>query len=191
MSHRTVYQLDPAGYLVGEERAYESPLEPGVFPLPAGCIETAPPALAEGERARWAAGAWEIVPPEPEPPPEEDLPRTQEELLHALAMMRARQEAGGIEMSGQTFASDLVAAVSVDSAMAFITTAGRPTTRWKAWNGWVELTHLQLTELRVLIGTHRERCFAAEERAAAEVAVGDVTTYAQAAAAYSAHFEEL
>ena len=51
MSQITVYQLTPAGMYAGEAVADASPLEPGVYLLPAGCISTAPPDA-------WPAGQW-------------------------------------------------------------------------------------------------------------------------------------
>ena len=43
MNQITVYQTNYSGLFVGESLADESPLEPGVFAIPAGCVETAPP----------------------------------------------------------------------------------------------------------------------------------------------------
>lgn len=59
---RPCYQLDRAGLLQGETVADESPLEPGVFLLPAGCTFTAPPAdVPEGKWPRWNGTAWDFV----------------------------------------------------------------------------------------------------------------------------------
>lgn len=74
MRSKEVCQLDN-GYFAGLALAYESPREPGVFLMPAGCVEAMPPELLEGEVARWDGG-WVIEPvqatePEPEPTPEE------------------------------------------------------------------------------------------------------------------------
>lgn len=76
-SAKIVYQLNDQGYLVGETLAHQSPLEPGVFLLPGGCIENHPPAIPEGFRARWTNDEWVLepipAPPEPEPIPEVSL----------------------------------------------------------------------------------------------------------------------
>jgi hypothetical protein len=70
---KTVYQLDRDGVYLGETIAQESPLEPGVFLMPAGCIEHAPPPVKAGKFARWDEG-WIVEdipkPPKPEEPPE-------------------------------------------------------------------------------------------------------------------------
>lgn len=70
MAQKIVSQLDQAGYFVAPVVADESPLEPGVFLIPGGAVDKAPPASMEpGKRYRpWGAG-WrgEAVPVEPEP----------------------------------------------------------------------------------------------------------------------------
>ena len=71
-------QLDIDGYFVGITEADESPLEPGVFLLPAGAIDVLPPIVPEGKRAKWE-GAWVFedvpspAPPLPELEPEPEL----------------------------------------------------------------------------------------------------------------------
>jgi hypothetical protein len=69
---KTVYQLDRDGVYLGETIAQESPLEPGVFLMPAGCIEHAPPPVKAGKFARWD-GSWTVEnipePPKPDEPP--------------------------------------------------------------------------------------------------------------------------
>lgn len=60
MKTKIVFQTDILGFFMGETLADESPLEPGVFHIPAGCVESSPPALNDGERARWSDGSWII-----------------------------------------------------------------------------------------------------------------------------------
>ena len=72
MTTKQVPQLDAAGYFVGLTTADESPLESGVFLLPAGAVDAPAPIIPEGQRAKWD-GAWvfeDIPQPEPEPEPE-------------------------------------------------------------------------------------------------------------------------
>jgi hypothetical protein len=63
-------QLDINGYFVGVTEADESPLESGVFLLPAGAIDVLPPVVPEGKRAKWD-GDWvfEDIPSPPPPVP--------------------------------------------------------------------------------------------------------------------------
>jgi len=79
MTHKLVSQLDEQGFFVGMVVADESPLEPGVYLIPAGAVEAEEPQTVEGKRARWE-GVWvyEVIPeppkePEPAPPTEEEL----------------------------------------------------------------------------------------------------------------------
>ena len=72
-----IYHYNSDGFLVGASEADESPLEPGVFLIPAMATETVPPNVAEGMRVRFDGGAWvvESIPePEPAPVPEPDGP---------------------------------------------------------------------------------------------------------------------
>ncbi|ASJ79181.1 hypothetical protein P26059A_0029 [Curvibacter phage P26059A] len=73
---KQVSQLDTNGYFVGVTTADESPLEEGVFLIPAGTVDSIPPSIPEGKLARWN-GEWtleDIPQPEPEEPPVEPEP---------------------------------------------------------------------------------------------------------------------
>lgn len=71
MEQKTVYQCDSHGRYLGPTVADESPLEPGVYLIPAGCVELAPPECDPGFIAVWKDAAWNIE-PEPVAPPVED-----------------------------------------------------------------------------------------------------------------------
>ena len=61
MNQITVYQTNYSGLLVGATVADESPLEPGVFAIPAGCVEMAPPeSWQEDQWPRWNGFKWEL-----------------------------------------------------------------------------------------------------------------------------------
>lgn len=68
------------GQYTGSDEADESPLEPGVFLLPAYSTATEPPAPQEGFIRTWNGSAWTqvAVPPAPEPVTPE--PPTEEEV---------------------------------------------------------------------------------------------------------------
>lgn len=74
---KTVYQTDGAGWYVGPTVAHESPLEPGVHLMPAGCTDDPPPEPeAAGTWPRHIAGAWVMQyrqPPEAEQTPAQKL----------------------------------------------------------------------------------------------------------------------
>lgn len=62
MNTKTVYQTNHLGLYVGPALADESPLEPGVFMIPAGCVEQPPPSdIPEFKAAHWNGEAWQLV----------------------------------------------------------------------------------------------------------------------------------
>lgn len=61
MSTKAVYQCDSSGVFIDVTEAFESPLEPGVFHLPAGCVEAEPPAAEAGKVVVWTGDAWTLV----------------------------------------------------------------------------------------------------------------------------------
>jgi hypothetical protein len=66
---KDAYSFHPStGVFLGVDFAQESPLEPGVFLLPAGATFVEPPQVFEGQRAVWNGNTWEVQDiPEPEP----------------------------------------------------------------------------------------------------------------------------
>lgn len=67
------YQTDHDGVFVGVVVCDESPMEPGVYLIPAGAVTVPPPATSDGEMAVWNGSGWNVQPiviePEPEIPP--------------------------------------------------------------------------------------------------------------------------
>ncbi|AMW34270.1 hypothetical protein [Haematospirillum jordaniae] len=60
----TVYRV-VNGFYAGEHVLGQGDLDPrspGSWLIPAGCVTVPPPALAEGEQARWDGAAWVVVP---------------------------------------------------------------------------------------------------------------------------------
>lgn len=74
---------------LGEGQADESPLESGVFLIPAHATETAPPAEVAGKTRHFEAGAWSLrdIPPPPAPPV-----KTPEEIAAEEAAAQAARE---------------------------------------------------------------------------------------------------
>jgi hypothetical protein len=59
---KTVYQYDRSGLYVGETVADESPLEPGVWLMPALTVDVPPPTgFQEGQWPRWNGTAWALA----------------------------------------------------------------------------------------------------------------------------------
>jgi len=59
---KTVVQLNQQGYYTGLTVADESPLEPGVYLMPAGTIDAEQPIIPENHLARWVDNNWTFEP---------------------------------------------------------------------------------------------------------------------------------
>lgn len=87
---KLVYQTNHERILVGTCYADESPLEPGVWMIPGGCVDLAPPGIPAGKLCRWDSGAW-VLEDIPAPPVEraiEQMPAGDPE-LEAKATVQA------------------------------------------------------------------------------------------------------
>lgn len=58
MTHKIVSQLNADGYLIGPSFAYESPLERGVFLIPAGAVDMPPPEVPADQWCKLVDGDW-------------------------------------------------------------------------------------------------------------------------------------
>lgn len=68
-----IYHYDrETGFFLGEDSAFESPLEPGVFLIPAWSTDIKPPSPADGEIAKFENGEWSLV-QIPGPAPEAEI----------------------------------------------------------------------------------------------------------------------
>lgn len=62
MITKPAYQYDHAGLLIGVTEADESPLEPGVFLIPARCTLVPPPVdVPDDKWPRFAGSSWALV----------------------------------------------------------------------------------------------------------------------------------
>lgn len=133
---KTIYQYDQdTGAFVGTDLARESPLEPGVFLIPAGATETAPPACSEGERPVFKNGDWVIaVTPTPTPDP---LPTPEEikaEKWKGIKAERDRRKVGGVKVGAKWFHSD--DASRIQQLALVMMGAGLPAgLQWKTMDG--------------------------------------------------------
>lgn len=61
MSTKIVYQTDHLGIYSGTTQADQCPLEPNVWLIPGGCVETPPPPVGEHQVARWNGQRWQLI----------------------------------------------------------------------------------------------------------------------------------
>lgn len=93
------YQFDRAGLLQGIAVADESPLEPGVYLLPARCTLTPPPAdVPDDKWPRWNGSAWSLMTrPQPGAPAGDNDPVAKlRDFLAANPDVAAILEQGGV-----------------------------------------------------------------------------------------------
>lgn len=96
MTDKLVSQLDANGYYFGPTWAQESPLEPGIWLIPAGAIEVDPPEeVLSGKRYWYADGAWQVedIPAPPGPTPEQILSAQSAKLSSLKAEAEAQKTA--------------------------------------------------------------------------------------------------
>jgi len=85
-----IYNLDPqSNQLVCEGLADPSPLEPGVWLVPAHATTVEPPAAQDGKTQHFLDGAWVYVDIPPPPPPPPVVPLTPLEQIRALEADKA------------------------------------------------------------------------------------------------------
>lgn len=101
---KIVYQLDANGLLIGEVEADESPLEPGVYLVPAGCTEAPPPEPLPGKYLRYVNGEWAYEDPPPDPDPDPDPVKSIDEQRayqwEAIKSIRVWKQDSGVLVNG-------------------------------------------------------------------------------------------
>lgn len=148
---KTVYQTDFDGFFTGPVEADPSPLEPGVWLIPAGAVEVEPPELGSGQRARWNGGAWDVIDPPP-PPPAPPPPTPEEVLASERAAMRCSrfQALAALHLSGHLKAVETAVAQADPLAQLAWANAGefrRDSPTIAALAGAVGMTEDQIDDL--------------------------------------------
>lgn len=94
------------GVFLGEGVADPSPLEPGVWLIPAQAVTQQPPTHGEGQQAVWTGENWAVKPiPEPEPeqelaqPPEQPLMTPEQKLAAAGLTISDLRQLLGLEVT--------------------------------------------------------------------------------------------
>lgn len=174
-----VYNYSPVnGEYLGTSKADESPLEPGVFLIPAHATTTEPPQRGEREVAVFSDGSWSIAPdwrgrqfwlPDgsehriaaigDEPPPgalDAPPPPTEAQVREQAKFQRAEQVAAitVTTQAGHTFDGDETSQTRMSRAIIALGAVGpSATVNWVlADNSVIDATAAELTEALALAG---------------------------------------
>ncbi len=154
-----IYHYDENGLQVGESDATESPMEPGVFLVPAFATDIPPGNAPTGKRRKFNGAAWvnEAI-PAPDTGPVKTLAELKAEKQFEITAARNGAEMAGFQYLGETFDSDMlsvqrigIAAQAANAAIA----AGQPfALGWGAKNNViVNMTAAQVAGMPVALAT--------------------------------------
>lgn len=176
-----IYHYHPeTGEYLGEGTADESPLEPGVYLVPANATTTAPPTAMTGKVRVWR-GEWQFEDVQAEVPLDPEYEPSIDELKAAkIAAIRAARHAvefGGIMHDGVMYDSDATARAKYgETRDVFALMPDMVVEGWKASDGpdglgvYVTMTKALLDSLTLAGAAHDKACFDWERDRQAEVA---------------------
>lgn len=111
----------------------------------------------------------------PPPPP----PMKQEELISYTAAKRWLIETGGVALpDGTKIATDRESQSMIGNAVQITTLTGQPI-KFKASNGFVELSPEQMTGVALAVAAHVQACFSTEADVCAKIKAKKITTVEQ------------
>jgi hypothetical protein len=168
------YHPDTDEYL-GEGLADESPLEPGVWLIPAHATTTPlPPYNPNTHICLYQAGDWVVAEKTPEPqetpPPLPTPAEAKAAKLAALAAHRYRVETGGIMVDDITIQTDRESQAMLTGAMLVLQSDPDRRIDWKGVSGWTTLGLAEITAISSAVAHHVQACFSAERRHAEAIA---------------------
>ena len=167
--------------LLGEDLADESPLEPGVFLIPAHATTERPPVPVPGKIRCFIAGLWvyqepsgQILDPEFEP----SIVQVAQSILEEIQREKVRRMNGGFSHNGTLFDSDLAARTAYLELALKLGQSPGYSTPWKASAGaWITMDATLFADLQPAYEAHIQACFAwqagKEQEVAAAVESGD------------------
>lgn len=188
MNTKPVCQLDHDGYFVGMTVADESPLEPGVWLMPARAVDVAAPEVPEGYRAKWNGTSFDLeeipVDPEPEPP---TLVERRAIRWEQVKVERKRRTEGGVRVNTHWFQTDpdsRIQFLRLDQKAANALAAGGQLTDlltvagqdiyWKTYdNGLVPMTVALAQGIALAVEVLDAMAFARGEQLRAQIEVSD------------------
>ncbi|WP_313033577.1 DUF4376 domain-containing protein [Stenotrophomonas acidaminiphila] len=147
---KTFYLWDQTGAPAGTVECEEN------GPLPVRCTPTEPPVADTGFRVVWRSG-W--VQEQLSAP---DLAVVKEKLRAAATARRWSRETGGLTLGGVRVATALQDQNRIASVLAAMQVAQVDGVDFKAENGWVYLTAVELQGIAGAITAHVQACFSAE-----------------------------
>ncbi len=188
MNTKLVCQLDADGYFVGMTVADESPLEPGVWLMPAHTVDVAAPEVPEGYRAEWSGANFDLeeIPAEPEPEPP-TLVERRAIRWEQVKVERKRRTDGGVLVNTHWFQTDADSRIQflrldqkAANAMAagglltdLLTVAGQDI-YWKTYdNGLVPMTVALAQGIALAIEVLDAMAFARGEQLRAQIEVSE------------------
>ena len=167
-----VYHYDKTtGEYLGRSTAFESPLEPGKYLIPAHSTPTAP-SFAEGKKTIWRDG-WILEDiPAPKPAPTPSISDTKTAKLHRINAAKNTRLDGGFLHNGVLFDSDIKArAAYLELAYKFGQDPMYVKEGWKASTGvWVTMDAALFAALQPDYEAHIDGCFVWQHAREVEVA---------------------
>lgn len=204
MSGAVIYKIDPeTGAYAGPEHALASPLEPGVFLVPANATDVEPTPPAPGKWPRWTGSGWvevedhrgevwfdadgapvpistignpadDRLSKEPPAPP----PPDEEDLLAHAAAARYAFEIGGADFHGLTIATDRETQSKLTSAVVLAgVDPAFSIPAWKLPDGSFEtLDGATLVDMARTVAGHVQDAFTRERDVVEAIKAGEITT---------------
>ncbi len=152
---KTVYRYDEAGYYSEPCIVFPSPLEEGVWLMPADTTADAPPAERADCRIRWDGTAWQYEPIPREEEPQPTLDESKAEKLAALKRERDRAEEEPITAGGHLFDFDEKARERIHAAIIALEAEEGASLTWTCADDTDTL--VTADELRAVIRAAAER----------------------------------
>lgn len=177
-----IYNFNPVtGEFCGAGLADESPLEPGVFLIPAHATSIAPPEIAEGSRAVFSGDVWHIE-EIPEIVPEQLPPLTSAEVWERIKGERDRRKAGGVKVGDKWFHSDDGSRIQ-QMGLVMMGASITANLQWKTMDGsFITMTQAVAQSVFASVAASDQAIFAVAEghrvalQASADPAVYDYST---------------
>lgn len=175
---KIISQLDSEGRFVGPVIADESPLEPGVYLIPAGAVDAVPPKEKQGFISVWDGENFVYSPiqiPEAEP---ESPALTPEQLWLRIRVKRDAVKAGGVNVGDKWFHTDDSSRIQ-HMALNMMGSSIPANLQWKTLDGtFVTMTQALAKQVFQAVATLDMIAFAkAEEHRAAMEASADPASY--------------